>query len=201
MKRKMLGFVVMITASICLMGCGVSSEEAGNVSDETANVEVAESEVEEKENLTSKYESFELSSETLVDGTWDDIISNTDKGENKSPQLSWNTVEGAECYAIYMVDIDAQHWIHWKSNAVTETTLPLGWAANSDYVGPYPPSGSKHTYDIYVIAMKKPVERLKGAMNGDAPKIQQFIDAIDTDMDGNTGNIIACGHISGLFEN
>ena len=41
------------------------------------------------------YESFEVTSSSLHDGVWDNIISNTDKGSNKSPQLEWTAVDGA----------------------------------------------------------------------------------------------------------
>ena len=45
--------------------------------------------------------SIKVTSEDLHDGKWDDSISNTDAGENASPQLSWERVPGAEEYAIY----------------------------------------------------------------------------------------------------
>ena len=66
-------------------------------------------------------ETFALSSGDLHDGVWDTVITNTVNGENVSPQLSWEPVDGAECYAIYMVDTSANCWIHWKSGGVTET--------------------------------------------------------------------------------
>ena len=56
-------------------------------------------------------------------------------------------------------------------------------------------------YDVYVIALKNPVERLKGSVNSQTLKMQEFIDSTDTDADGNTGNIVAIGHLSGDFTN
>ena len=100
------------------------------------------------------YKSFEVTSTNLNKGVWDDIISNTSKGSNKSPQLTWSAVDGAGLYVIIMDDPDAMDWMHWKSDNVTETSLDEGWASSSDYVGPYPPSGSTHTYEIYVVALK-----------------------------------------------
>ena len=135
------------------------------------------------------------------DGKWDDVISKTDKGENHSPALSWEPVEGATTYIIYMVDTSMQYWIHWKSEGVTETNLPEGWAPESDYVGPYPPPGGTHTYEIYVVALKKPLERMKGGLNGQNMKFESFIDDADVDADGNSGNIAACAHLSGEFTN
>lgn len=147
------------------------------------------------------YESFEVTSANLNDGVWDDIISNTAKGLNHSPQLEWTAVDSADLYVIIMDDPDAMDWMHWKSDHVTETRLEEGWASSSDYVGPYPPKGSTHTYEIYVVALKAPVERVKGAFNGQNPKFEKNFQALDIDVDGNRGNIIAVGRLSGTFTN
>ncbi|MBR4914065.1 MAG: hypothetical protein IKZ42_02170 [Clostridiales bacterium] len=142
---------------------------------------------------------FEVASKDLADGVWDDIISNTDIGENKSPQLSWEPVEGASEYAIYMFDTNTNGYLHWKSGGITETTLPEGWASPLDYNGPHIGHGYTHNFDIYVIALKAPVERLKGTVNGQNKKLGEFITELDTDIDGNKGNIISYGKISGLY--
>lgn len=152
----------------------------------------------DKFDLLKGYDTFELESDDLVDGVWKDVISNTDKGENKSPALSWEPVEGATEYVIYMVDLDASYWMHWKADEVTETNLPQGWAEKF-YVGPYPPQGSEHTYDIYVVALKNPIERLKGSADTTNEKFPEFIQSVDVDVDGNEGNIISYGHLTGTF--
>ncbi|MBQ5519191.1 MAG: hypothetical protein IIT90_03735 [Clostridiales bacterium] len=145
------------------------------------------------------YDTFEVTSADLNDGVWDDIISNTDIGENKSPQLSWEPVEGAKVYAVYMFDTNTNGYLHWRSGGITETSLPEGWASPLDYNGPHIGHGYTHNFDIYVIALKAPVERLKGTVNGQNKKLGEFIKELDTDKDGNTGNIISYGKISGLF--
>lgn len=145
------------------------------------------------------YETFKVTSTSLSDGVWNDIISNTDIGENKSPQLSWEPVEGAKVYAIYMFDTNTNGYLHWRSGGITETSLPEGWASPLDYNGPHIGHGYTHNFDIYVIALKAPVERLKGTVNGQNKKLGEFIKELDTDKDGNTGNIISYGKISGLF--
>ena len=63
----------------------------------------------------------------------------------------------------------------------------------------YPPSGSTHTYDIYVVALRSPVERVRGTVDTQNPNFAQFIRGLDTDADGNTGNIISYGYLSGEF--
>ena len=150
------------------------------------------------------YEKFELTSTDLVNGVWADIISNTNRGNNASPELSWEPVEGAAEYIVYMVDMNTPEqivcgFIHWKSSGITVTELPEGWAPSSDYVGPWPPSGVTHIYEIYVVALKEPVERLKGGVNANNPNFKNFIQGLDTDSEGNTGNILAYGKISGTF--
>ena len=100
-----------------------------------------------------------------------------------------------------MDDLEAWDIIHWKSDNVTETSLTEGWAPSTDYVGPNPPSGSTHTYEIYVIALKAPVERVKGALGGQNPKFEENFKALDIDADGNSGNIIAVGRLSGTCSN
>ncbi|MCR5593066.1 MAG: hypothetical protein K6F79_04895 [Saccharofermentans sp.] len=141
---------------------------------------------------------IELSSEDLVDGVWADVISNTMAGNNVSPALSWEPVEGAQEYVIYMVDTTAYYWYHWKMDGVTETNLEQGFGGTS-YIGPYPPPGSTHTYDIYVVALRNSVDRVRGSLNTQNENFPSFLYQLDTDIDGNSGNIIAMGRLSGTF--
>lgn len=199
MKHFKLLSIVMAMA--LMAGCG-SQTAAQNetVANEAASDETS-SEVEIDNSLISAYNIFELHSDNLNGGKWDDVVSYTNKGENKSPQLSWSPVEGATSYVIYMVDTSMQYWIHWKASDIQETDLPLGYSDESEYIGPYPPAGGTHTYEVYVIALKNPVERVKGSLNGQNQKFTSFIDALDVDSDGNAGNIAGAAHISGTFTN
>ncbi|MCR5409641.1 MAG: hypothetical protein K6E90_01530 [Lachnospiraceae bacterium] len=227
MRQKNRPFVLIILCTailVVLSGCSESSdynapaqqEAFENLSDaatiETATKETvdtvpeaaAEAPSEEKSfrednNFVEEYGSFTVTSQSLHDGVWDDVISNTDAGANKSPQLSWEPVEGAELYLVYMADLGAWNWIHWKSADVMETDLDEGWADSSDYKGPYPPPGSTHTYEVYVVALKKPIERMKGAFDAQNPRFEENFRAADTDIDGNKGNILGVGRISGTF--
>ena len=49
------------------------------------------------------------------------------------------------------------------------------------------------------IKMTEPVERLKGGFRTINPNFATFIQGLDTDSKGNTGNILAYGKISGTF--
>ena len=143
----------------------------------------------------TKLPQFDLSSDDLHDGVWDTDITNTKNGSNRSPQLSWEAVDGASCYGIYMIDTSAGSWMHWRSLSSGETVLPAGWAPGSEYVGPYPPDGT-HDYEILVFAFKNAPEKLKGSFDSSNPKL---LEAFRT-MDGEEGgNIISCGHIKGTY--
>ncbi len=149
------------------------------------------------------YEKFELTSTSLENGVWADIISG-DRGNDSSPELSWEPVEGASEYVIYMVDMNTPDMIicgvlHWKAGGITVTELPEGWAPASDYIGPNPGRGVTHIYEIYVVAIKGPVERLKGSVRSVNPNLEKFLLELDTDSEGNTGNILAYGKISGTY--
>ena len=118
---------------------------------------------------------------------------------NGSPELSWAPVDGARAYVIYMVDDNTNGFLHWRSNNVTETDLPHGWASAIEYAGPHIGHGYTHIFNIYVIAVKEPVEKLSGAVNSVNPNLDEFIQSVDKTADGSTGNIIAYGLISGTF--
>lgn len=215
MKKLFLIICIMIIASC--VGCGSSNSTDNSEvekieeisSEETVSEETTSEEIESEEtalessskynSFIDEYSSFEVTSTNLNNGVWDDIISFT--GSNKSPQLEWDAVDGTDHYVIIMDDLEAWDIIHWKSDNVTETSLTEGWAPSTDYVGPNPPSGSTHTYEIYVIALKAPVERVKGALGGQNPKFEENFKALDIDADGNSGNIIAVGRLSGTCSN
>ncbi len=105
---------------------------------------------------------LKVTSESLEGDRWSDRVTDTDAGQNLSPQLSFDKVEGASYYVIYMVDETAGNWVHWYAE-VTDTELEEG-ANPGQYVGPYPPIGSgDHYYMIYVYAMAdKPDMRYEG---------------------------------------
>lgn len=107
-----------------------------------------------------------------------------------------------------MIDLTAGNIIHWKSDGITETNLPQGSATSAfsqsdvvhaDYVGPNPPSGSTNQYNIYIFALKAPVEKVMGRIGDRALNLQHMMDSLDTDAEGNTGNIVAVGRVVGYF--
>lgn len=198
---KIIAPLLIVSANALLPGCSdLMRMPAGSSEDQPA---LSSDVTEPPENAIGKYlqglDTFEVTSADLTDGVWADIISKTDIGENRSPQLSWSPVEGADSYVIYMVDTNTNGFLHWKSGDVTATDLPQGWASAVDYAGPHIGHGYTHTFDIYVIAVKSPVKELKGAVNSVNPNLDEFIQLVDTGADGSTGNIISYGKISGSY--
>ena len=146
------------------------------------------------------YDTFDVTSSDLENGVWNDIISNSKLGENCSPELSWEAVEGAGEYAIYMVDRNSNGFLHWKADGIKEAGLPRGQARKLvEYNGPHLGHGYTHVFDVYVIALRAPAGKLGGCVNAVNPKMNDFFLDLDTDAEGNTGNIIAYGKVSGQY--
>lgn len=213
MKKKRLSAIV-IGASLALSfaGCGSKSKEtttatqteaasSATTSSETTVPETTEAVADNSDDeYIGQYSAFTVTSDSLHDGFWDDETSNAGDNKSLSPQLSWEPVEGASCYVIYMIDVSANNFLHWKQGDITETNLTKGYSPRKNYVGPYPPSGSTHKYVVYVIALKNPIEKVTGSLRNGFPEVGDAIKAMDTDKDGNTGNILAAGKISGLYK-
>lgn len=155
----------------------------------------------EREKSMEDLPAFSVYSEDLHDGKWDAAIGKN--AENKSPQLSWDTVSGASAYGIVMVDPDARNWMHWKDASVKTAGIPSGYAAADTYVGPYPPAGETHTYTVYIAALKQPKDGMTGML--DAPNdiadhdLKRSLNSLDITEDGKTGNVIAIGTLSGTY--
>ena len=226
LKNKKIAALVLCAAALMnLAGCSdteavpAAETAAASVAEETTETTAAETTeqteasettaaepemtvvpliADENGNLMSQFEEFELTSEDIEDGFWVDAISSSPAGDDVSPQLSWDPVDGAGQYIIYMVDISANYLIHWKAEGVTETHLDRGWA-DSFYFGPYPRTGLTNTYDIYVIAIRNPIDRLRGSLRVPNENFTLFLAYLDIDAEGNTGNIIAYGHISAQY--
>lgn len=177
-----LGFIIGI---LCLILSGCGKESGGS-----------EMNISDNEDMMSGFgvRQFEVTSDDLHDGVWDTIITNTEYGENVSPSLSWDPVEGADSYVIYMVDPTARNWMHWKSNDVKDTDLEQGWASDDEYVGPYPPNGT-HDYEIYVIAIKEGLDTIGGDFDAANTGFEDDLKELNVP----AGNILAYGHIVGTY--
>lgn len=185
----------------------VASEDGKNaaaVPENNSNKPATEDDVKEAENneneAVPEVVAIKVTSESLTSyGKWLTVIKSTrgnPPGANLSPQLSWDKVEGASCYAIYMVDNSAGNWLHWLAKNVTENNLPLGAELkDSKYEGPYPPSGI-HEYEVIVYALKAAPDKYPGKFDN----INSSVSAIEEKLDianGKSGNIIGKGSVIG----
>lgn len=198
--NKLITLILCETLAFSFAGCTAKTTVSSEPKNEPETTVTSEAKPDNTgDEFVGQYPAFAVTSKSLHDKYWDDVTSNTGTKQNSSPELSWKPVEGASCYVIYMVDVSANCFLHWVQGDITETSLPEGYAGRDCYIGAYPPSGT-HQYNIYVIALKNPVKRVKGGINIPFPELPEFIKALDTDKDGNTGNIIAAGKITGLFK-
>lgn len=140
-----------------------------------------------------------VSSSSLANGIWDPKISNTEVGQNISPDLTWDAVDGATQYVVIMID-DA--WLHMDV-FTTETSLAEGaigrGTRGEQYVGPYPPSGTTHTYTVFVFALKDEMGKVPLAFDGGGNSISKIFEGLDVDANGNSGNVLAYGRLDGNF--
>ena len=200
--KKFASLILCGAVALSLAGCGAGPTEAPTTTTTAASEETTTSAAPDNsgDEFVSEYAAFAVTTNSLTDkGFWQEITANTVDGQNLSPDLSWDPVEGATCYAIYMVDLNTHYFLHWVQGDITETTLPQGYAGTKFYKGMYPPPGDTHVYNIYVFALKNPVTKVKGTANTISAKLPDFMKELDTDKDGNTGNIIAVGKVSGKF--
>lgn len=95
-------------------------------------------------------------------------------GQNLVPGISWDAVDGAKAYAVYILDESASNWLHLKT-ITTTNSIKEGENISGQYVGPYPPSGT-HNYTIYVLALKDAPSTLQGnfdSTNGNISSLTQ----------------------------
>jgi len=208
-KNKVLWVVIMTFALLFATACTAQDYTATETGEDVEIAIDTNSEtIEEPDEIVEEpidqlaFESlnhFRVNSQNLnpSTGVWDTIITNTKNGENHSPSLSWDPVDGANYYAVYMID---GTWLHmefytdkteFSENEIAETE-------NAKYVGPYPPSGT-HTYDVYVVALKELPQSIKTYFDGSGNYIDDFTHDLDVDMNANSGNIIAGGKLSGTY--
>ena len=144
---------------------------------------------------------FDISSDNLEGGVWDPAIANLSSGENMSPELTWEPVDGASQYVVIMID---GGWLHMDV-FTTETSLAAGSVGRGErgaqYVGPYPPTGSTHTYTVFVFALKNDMGEVSLMFNNGANSVDIIYSNLDVDADGNTGNVIAYARLDGNYTN
>lgn len=200
MKKIALFVLAAVAGLMCFTSCKQPTPNAGTKSGPDAAMSGQKSATSQMQvqKITVTSSSIDKSGKLLTETAADKEIE--PPGSNKSPQLSWNAVDGAAGYAVSMYDDDAG-WLHWFASGIKATSLSLGeYTDKEHYVGPYPPrSSGKHHYRIEVFALKQmPTEQIADVdadcnYNNLVKKLNQ--------VGGKTDNILARGYIVGIYEN
>lgn len=142
-------------------------------------------------------QTFDVSTTSLDGDMWKKECGS--RHGNVSPELSWQAVDGAGKYVVFMLDKDASNWLHMcvitDKNGLKEGEYD---GKEAGYVGPYPPE--KHEYDVYVIALKEENGSIAYNMDSTGTDISEKLNKLNISQSGDTGNVISYGMIKGFYE-
>ena len=143
--------------------------------------------------------SMEVTSDSLTDGVWNSEIGNA------SPELTFEPVDGAEFYVIYMVDESSDNRLLWYASHVGDTSVPEG-SGTGEYSGPdLQPGEGRHNLTLYVYALQGEPGRTIDLTPGDSSLSGDlyYYDILNV-IDGSSspelyGNVLAYGYITGTY--
>ena len=100
--KKLTSFLLCGAMVLALSGCGANPTEAPSSSEAPSTTEASSEETttpsvpdNSGDEFVSDYKAFAVTTNSLTDGFWNEITANTVAGQNLSPDLSWEPVEGA----------------------------------------------------------------------------------------------------------
>ena len=211
MKKMIRPFAAVLTAVMALSAfsaCGAKPAATTPAATQAAQTEAAPAGFNPGKSTTyisnisfKDLTTFDVTSSLVKDGVWDKKIA-WEGGEKISPDLKWNKVDGAARYVVIMID---GNWLHMDV-FTTETSLAEGaynrrGGEGAEYVGPYPPMGSTHTYSVFVFALKGDPAKTAFYFDAGGNNINEIFKMLDTDKSGSTGNVLAYGRLDGNYTN
>lgn len=141
--------------------------------------------------------SMNITSDSLTDGIWDEDIA------ERAPQLSFEPVDGAAYYVIYMVDESSNNRLLWYAPHVDDAEVPEG---AGEYQGPdLTEDYAEHNLTIYVYALQSEPGRSIDLEFGDSSLsgdllYYDILNVIDgTSSPAMYGNVTAYGYITGVY--
>ena len=146
--------------------------------------------------LLENLDKFDITSESLFYGEWRKETGA--RNGNVSPELSWEKVEGAKEYLIFMIDLDDHdgfYILHWYGETEENHVDKGAFERNKGYIGPYPPSSRE--YSVYVFALNDDIGDLNLVLDSQGREPQKYVDMIEEE---SPGSIISYGVISGTYE-
>ena len=152
-------------------------------------------EVDESKVYKDSLPVIEVTSEAANNGEWDVDIGL--KEGNLSPELTWDEVDGAGCYAVFMIDVSTTTWLMWY--VIVDTThFDKGrYTDSTEYVGPYPPGA--HDFIVYVVALKDEPKISSYPLDQITGDIDDKLNVLNIDTEGNTGNVLAYGSVKATY--
>ena len=138
---------------------------------------------------------IEVTSDNANNGEWDVDIGL--KEGNLSPELTWDEVDGAGCYAVFMIDVSTTTWLMWY--VIVDTThFDKGrYTDSTEYVGPYPPGA--HDFIVYVVALKDEPKISSYPLDQVTGDIDDKLNVLNTATDGSIGNVLAYGSVKATY--
>ena len=148
-------------------------------------------------SVLGSIKAFIVSSDSIKNGKW--VKSIGAKNGNKSPELHWEEVDGANYYYIVMIDYNGNNWLHW-TDYTRNNNVKYGEfsGAEEGYVGPYPPSGT-HDYYVYIFALKDKVDDLKVDLDKENASINDISQQLNSGGSAGGNNVLALGCIIGSY--
>lgn len=140
---------------------------------------------------------MDVTSDSQTYGVWNEDITES------APELSFEPVEGASYYVIYMVDESSNNRMLWYVPHVDDTIVPAG---TGEYTGPVlTEDEGEHNLTVYVYALQgKPglgidLELGDASLSGDL-LYYDILNVIEgTSSPYMYGNVIAYGYVTGTY--
>ena len=140
---------------------------------------------------------MEVTSDDLTDGVWSEELA------HRAPQLSFEEVEGAEYYVVYMVNETDGYSAHWYIDDLNETYLAggndEGIYINLDKLVSY--LGNTYSITVYAMAGKNDsdIAVAYDESSFNPCGLYRMLDITRYESPTEYGNVLAYGYISGTF--